>query len=607
MKLFEKNILIIFIFLITVFLYNGCSSTLTEVNEQKEKVVDDQKENKQKSLSKFLDGTALESKGDYSGAILEYQEALEYDKSPGIYYALAKNYFYLNKLSLALQNINAAIVLESSNIEYYLLLQEIYSKGRQNDSALVVLEKIIKMDSSQVNAYYNLGRLLENPQPRRAIEIYKKLIKIIGEEWSVLIRIAELYERIGDEENTIITIRNLLGIDPSNLAIQKLLAESLLRYKKYDEALEVINDIIKTFPDDLDARERKAQILLSMDKWKDASEEYQTIFSDENVSLEAKVRIGAAYFNESFRDSTLLAEAKNLFEKLDRDTTDWQIKIYLGAIYLNEHRDSLALEYFAEVIEMAPWNVEAWIRMGGIYFDNQRYAEAIKLLNSCVDRFPQEFAINFLLGISYAQSAQYAEAKIFLNKSIKINDRDPNALSALGFTLSQLKESDSALIYLKKALILDPENVNVLGQIGLLYDGLGNYEESDNYYTRAIKIDSNDATLNNNYAYSLAKRKKDLDVALELAAKAIEAEPENSAFLDTFGWVYFALKDYKKAIKYIQKAVDVGGERPVILEHLGDALFMNGETERAIEVWKRALELDNSNQALKNKIERGNI
>lgn len=596
-----------FALLLIILLIAGCSSVAVQKESSDEIVIKDENEEKRKALSKFLDGTSLEAKGDYSGAILEYQEALQFEKSSGIYYSLAKNYFYLNKLSLALQHINSAINLEKENVEYYLLQQEIYSKGRQNDSAQIVLEKIIEMDASQVNAYYKLGRLLETSQPARAIEVYKKLLKIIGDEWTVLIRVAELYERIGDEENTITTIKKLLEIDPSNLAIQKLLVESLFRYKKYDEAMAIVDDILKTFPDDLDARERKAQIYLALDKWKEASAEYQALFDQEDISLEAKVRIGAAYFAESFRDSSLLAVAKNLFIQLDNDTTDWQIKMYLGAVYLSENQDTLALKYFSEVIDLAPWNVEAWIRMGGIYFDNARYDDAITLLNNCIDRFPQDFAINFLLGISYAQSAKYEDAKIYLGKSIKLNDNDPNALSAYGFALSQLKENDTALIYLKKALILDPENINVLGQIGLIYDGLGNYEDSDNYYSRAIRIDSNDATVNNNYAYSLSKRKINLDVALLLAQKAIEKEPENSAFLDTIGWVYFALENYSKAIEYIQKAVDFGGERPVILEHLGDALFMNGETERAIEVWKRALELDNSNQALKNKIERGNI
>lgn len=596
-----------FALLLIILLIAGCSSVAVQKESSDEIVIKDENEEKRKALSKFLDGTSLEAKGDYSGAILEYQEALQFEKSSGIYYSLAKNYFYLNKLSLALQHINSAINLEKENVEYYLLQQEIYSKGRQNDSAQIVLEKIIEMDASQVNAYYKLGRLLETSQPARAIEVYKKLLKIIGDEWTVLIRVAELYERIGDEENTITTIKKLLEIDPSNLAIQKLLVESLFRYKKYDEAMQIVDDILKTFPDDLDARERKAQIYLALDKWKEASAEYQALFDQEDISLEAKVRIGAAYFAESFRDSSLLAVAKNLFIQLDNDTTDWQIKMYLGAVYLSENQDTLALKYFSEVIDLAPWNVEAWIRMGGIYFDNARYDDAITLLKNCIDRFPQDFAINFLLGISYAQSAKYEDAKIYLGKSIKLNDNDPNALSAYGFALSQLKENDTALIYLKKALILDPENINVLGQIGLIYDGLGNYEDSDNYYSRAIRIDSNDATVNNNYAYSLSKRKINLDVALLLAQKAIEKEPENSAFLDTIGWVYFALENYSKAIEYIQKAVDFGGERPVILEHLGDALFMNGETERAIEVWKRALELDNSNQALKNKIERGNI
>ncbi|MGB5894966.1 MAG: hypothetical protein WBG58_12385, partial [Ignavibacteriaceae bacterium] len=47
---------------------------------------------KEKALEHFLNGSIAEQEGDYQTAVLEYQNALKYDTSSGIYYALAKSY-----------------------------------------------------------------------------------------------------------------------------------------------------------------------------------------------------------------------------------------------------------------------------------------------------------------------------------------------------------------------------------------------------------------------------------------------------------------------------------------------------------------------------------
>ena len=59
-----------------------------------------------------------------------------------------------------------------------------------------------------------------------------------------------------------------------------------------------------------------------------------------------------------------------------------------------------------------------------------------------------------------------------------------------------------------------------------------------------------------------------LDDALILIEKALSQEPDNAAYLDSLGWVYYKKKDYKKAYKYITKAVEIMPEEKELQEHL---------------------------------------
>ncbi len=557
------------------------------------------------AMDQFINGSLAEAKGDYANAIIDYQDALRISHRPGIYFALAKNYFYLNKLSLALENSKTALKLDSSKIDYYNLLADIYTSGKQYDSAAVVLSSVIRHDSSDIDAYYKLARIYESDKPLKAIKIYNKITGIIGPDWSVLIRVAELNANLGNYDDAASSIKQLLTIDPSNSSLQKLLAEYFQRAKKYDDALKIINDVISLYPDDLDARERKAQIYLAEDKWKEAADQYDYIIKQHDVPFDIKMRIGASFFEASLKDSTLTPITKNFFRTIEKDTTNWQVKMYLGAIAINERNDSAAIREFSAATKLASWNVEAWVRLGGLYFDNRKYVDAVKVMDEAIKTFPEDFRVNLILGLSLTQSNKNVEAKKYLKKAVDLNPKDINALSAYSFTLSQLKENDEAIIYLNKALEISPDDVNLLGTLGLIYDSQKDWPKCDSVYQRALKIDSSNALVNNNYAYSLSERGIKLDEAKQMSEIAIKADPANSAYLDTMGWIYFKMGVYDKAKDYVEKALKSGGEKPDILDHLGDIEFKMGDKDKAKTTWQKALKQDKGNSKLKVKIEKG--
>jgi len=559
------------------------------------------------AMDQFISGSVAETKGDYASAISYYLQASKLDPKPGIYYALAKNYLNLNKLSQALEYSKKAVALDSTQIDYYELLSEIYSNARQSDSAASVLSKIISMDSTNVDAYYRLARIYETNKPVSAINIYQEITNIVGPDWNVLMRVAELQANLGNFKDAAASIQQILTIDPGNTGLKKLLAENYQKAKMYDEALKVIDDVLTANPDDLDAHDRKAQIYLSENKWDTASGEYSYILKQPNIPIDLKIRIGATYFEQSFKDSTLIPITKVFFKTIDQDTANWQVKMYLAAIALNEKNDSDAIENFKAATQLASWNVEPWVRLGGLYFDNRKYDEAVKVLREAITSFPVDFRVNLILGLSLAQLNKNDEARVDLKKAVDLNPKDITALSAYGYTLSQLKENDEAVIYLKRALSITPEDINLLGTIGLIYDGQKKWKECDSVYEKALSIDSSNALLNNNFAYSLSERGIKLGLALKMAKIAITAEPNNSAYLDTIGWVYFKAGDFDMAIGYINKAIQVGGEKSDILEHLGDIQFKMGEKDKALKTWEKALNLDKNNSELKQKIEKGEI
>jgi tetratricopeptide (TPR) repeat protein len=93
----------------------------------------------------------------------------------------------------------------------------------------------------------------------------------------------------------------------------------------------------------------------------------------------------------------------------------------------------------------------------------------------------------------------------------------------------------------------------------------------------------------NYLGYLLATRGEQLDEAIRLVQKALEAEPENGAYLDSLGWAYFRKGDLENAEKYLVSAAQKLPENSEIQDHLGDLQAKRNRWSEAIAAWNKAL------------------
>ncbi|MBI5266793.1 MAG: tetratricopeptide repeat protein, partial [candidate division Zixibacteria bacterium] len=92
-----------------------------------------------------------------------------------------------------------------------------------------------------------------------------------------------------------------------------------------------------------------------------------------------------------------------------------------------------------------------------------------------------------------------------------------------------------------------------------------------------------------------------LDYAKDLVARALELEPQNAAFLDSYGWVLYRLGQFDEALKYLLQAASIQSD-PTVFEHVGDTYMSLKETAQAKDWWRKALKLQPDNKALKEKL-----
>lgn len=518
-----------------------------------------------------INGSLYEMKGEHAQAVLEFQDALRYEKSAGIYFALAKNYAALNKHALAIEHARNAVRLDPENIEYRQLLAASFVQVFEMDSATAVYQEIVKRDTTNIQSWFNLARLQQTRNPQQALETYNEITQRFGPQWEVLLQVVELHNAMGEFGKAAAAMKRMTEMDPGNLDLLQGLARAYMRAEQTDEALKVYLDLRERDPENLEYVAELGGVYLMQKEYAKASEQFDRVLSVDSVAVEQKLRIGEMYFSQFEKDSSLAPQAQSIFERISKQhPQDWRAYWFLGAIGAITRNDSLSLINFKRVTELASWNADGWVYLSSVFLEKNDFESVVNVLEVALRTLPDEPRVNSILGVAY----------------------------------SRLGKTEDAIRVLEKAHTLDPKDLNTISQLALIYDGMKKYDESDSLYEKGLRLSPDNHLLLNNYSYSMAERGIQLQRSLEMAKRAVEQQPENQSYLDTIGWVYFKLGNYIEAEKWIKKAIDKGNASAVLYEHLGDVYARMNDTERALEQWNIALKLDANNAALKEKISR---
>ena len=176
-------------------------------------------------------------------------------------------------------------------------------------------------------------------------------------------------------------------------------------------------------------------------------------------------------------------------------------------------------------------------------------------------------------------------------------DRDPGQLGlvrAAAEALAARGDPAAATSRINAARAVRP-TADRLYDLSGCADAAGLEQLSRDLLHQALEIDPGHALSANNLAYRLAEdgpAGSDLEEAGRLAEIAVAAEPDNSAALDTLGWVRYKRGDAAGAVKALERAVaanaPVGRIDPTVRDHLGDALWRLGKRDTAVKRWCEA-------------------
>jgi len=190
-----------------------------------------------------------------------------------------------------------------------------------------------------------------------------------------------------------------------------------------------------------------------------------------------------------------------------------------------------------------------------------------------------------LLNISWILQTTFVnrldESFHYLDKAVQLSLENPQAYFIMGISLLSKGEKNpkyfgSALKYFLNAINLTNARspANYFFYLGLAYEKIKDFGQAVSAFRQAIEIDSYNSTYLNYLGYMLSVKGEKLTEARSLLIRALEDDPENEAYLDSSGWIFFKLGKYHDALKQLLLAMNEAHKKKridaVIYFHLAE-------------------------------------
>ena len=189
-------------------------------------------------------------------------------------------------------------------------------------------------------------------------------------------------------------------------------------------------------------------------------------------------------------------------------------------LFFGQYEDSLNLAKLA--VKINAKDEKLWLILSEAQVANNLYKNALNSLDKAQKINPNISEIYFAKSNIYLQISQQSKAKNYLEKGLRIEPNNYKAIFQLGNILLMEKNYFKAIKLFERSIKIKPDFWQAFNNQGLAYFEKNDITLSIKLFEKAISIEDNAEPL---LGLATCLRLKDIKLALELAKKALEKDP----------------------------------------------------------------------------------
>jgi tetratricopeptide (TPR) repeat protein len=524
-------------------------------------------ERKARALMDYVQALDLQDEGETERALAAFQRVLnidpgEIDLATRVAYLLTQQGDYPRAIDI----LKDAVKAQPKEPGPYLQLAYIYAKYlRKMDPAIRYAQQAVALAPKEIEGYQRLAEVQLTAKNRKgALQTLERATQVETNDPSFWTQLGKLYLAIivqpekdpkpEELEKVNAVFRKALGLAPNDASVLKDAADYFAASQQVQEAIPLYLRVLELQPNDSNSREKLATGFIRTNQRAKAIAMLQEIIQQHPEKYQTYELLGRVLEEngKAFVQAEKPEEAKADYLKAAAN--------YEQGLLINANQPDLYL-HLAELLLTR-------VR------DNER---AVRLLQEARRHFPSASQITYLLAIALREAKQEQASVATFEEA--------------------LHESE--------AQGQDVANDRFFFEYGAAAERAGLYDKAAELFKQSIQFDPADAAEAYNYlGFMWADQNTHLDEAEDYIKRALAADPENGAYLDSLGWLHYRRGQYEQALAELLSAAHaLKTDDPIVYEHIGDTYSMLNQMPRALEYWQKALALDETNKRLAEKVE----
>ncbi|HEX6962837.1 MAG TPA: tetratricopeptide repeat protein [Lacipirellula sp.] len=410
---------------------------------------------------------------------------------------------------------------------------------RVRDLAVTDLQRVLEYDEAPVHAKVLLAQLQALPGGEKA-----EALKLLNEAFE-----AEQFQELPAKMRAeAISLRATLQEDP-------------------EKALQDFDEAIALEPEEDEHRLARADFNRQRGKLDEALQDIEELLKQDEENAGALL-VKAQILREQEKLDEAIAVLDKATEIAPSAPGPYQER---GEIYRIQGEAEKAIDQFNRVLQLQPGFMLTLIHRAEAYIAEEEYEEALVDIEAILKENPTLAVAHALRAQALANLDRLPEAIEAMEKLADATPEQPEFRMQLAFYYLYNKQAREAIQQYGKVLEQlegeegeDAERVRFQALRGRADAQLniGEHRAAVKDFDAAMKIDDEDASVLNNFAWVLAtspdEEVRDGKRAVELATKAVELTDETQAhILSTLAAAYAETGDFEAARKWSQKSVDL--------------------------------------------------
>lgn len=459
-----------------------------------------------------------------------------------------------------------------------------------------LLEEILKTDPSNDAAWYYLGMCgLYSRDVKGAQDAFKKASALDPSNYWYKDRLAMAYSMTGEDDLTIATYEELLKEYPKKNDIYFTLVNLYLKQNQFDKAISAMDQIEASFGKNENVTVTKYDILLRQNK---------------------------------------PAEALKVLENYNKEYSSPYVLTKLGDHSLAEYKDTAALAYYQEAIDLQGDYIPAILGEAEVWRIRRNYGGYFKSLRKFIEdeqtepqtktqylgmllqrsepRFIQNYrsSIDSLYdymtlhhpadsnvlkpaGMYYYATERIGKAKSLIRRNMEKNPGSLDAAATYIQLLGYQSDWDALLPAVDSVLVRFPDEPGFYEMKNVALYNKKDWQGIIDNSRKIIEIAPNDTSVTIPALANIGDMYHEMGMekeAFDCYKKVLKANPEYSPTLNNYAY-YLSLKgkSLKKACAMSKKTIDKEPDNSTYLDTYGWILHLLGKDQDAKAVFKRAM------------------